>query len=126
MSTIIVINYKQPYMNIYNKSKNYLIATHAVEADTFSKRLMGLMGRKSIGKNEALILRNCGTIHTFFMKFPIDIVFLDRNMIAVKVLRRFNTYRIAACPKAAHTIELMSGSLPDNIGPGDKIVISDE
>ena len=49
-------------------------------ADSFLTRFRGLMGKKSLGYEEGLLLVNCSSIHSFFMKIPIDAVYLSKNM----------------------------------------------
>lgn len=53
-------------------------------ADTFLKRLLGLMFRPELPEGKALILDPCSGIHTWFMRFPIDVVYLDRNNMVLK------------------------------------------
>ena len=62
-------------------------------ADTAFKRMKGLLGRKAIAKNEALLIPRCNAIHTMGMKFPIDVFFLDKNMKTVKSVRNVKPWR---------------------------------
>lgn len=52
---------------------------HVRTAESFSTRLKGLMGEKELPHGEGLLLENCGSIHCCFMKFPIDVVYLDKD-----------------------------------------------
>ena len=56
-----------------------VLTNRVVRASAFFERLIGLLGKKEIAANEALWLTRCCSIHTFFMKFPIDIIFLNRK-----------------------------------------------
>ena len=56
-------------------------------AEGFSARLLGLMFRKGMPEDAALLIPGCNAIHTFFMRFAIDVAFLDRNGIPVKTVR---------------------------------------
>ena len=56
--------------NLFNKSKNCLITSKTLVADNFFRRLKGLMFRKSINKEEALVFYHTPSIHTFYMNFP--------------------------------------------------------
>ena len=92
--------------SVLNKSKNSLISQKAKMADSFFLRLLGLMFRKSIGKNEALIFKSAPSIHTFFMRFPIDIVFLDKNMKVIRICENLSPWRAVFCFGSAFTVEL--------------------
>ena len=56
-------------------------------AETFWPKLRGLMGRASLPPDEGMLFRPAGSIHMFFMRFPIDAVFCDRDLRVVKVVR---------------------------------------
>ena len=77
-------------MKIINISKNTILADKAEMADTFFKRLIGLLNRKSLGKGEALILSPANCIHSFFMRFSIDVLFLDKSNKVVASLPYLN------------------------------------
>jgi hypothetical protein len=111
--------------SIRNKSKESLIAKKAKVADNFFLRLAGLMFRKSIDYDTALIFYHAPSIHTFFMRFPIDVVFLDKDMRVVKVVLALKPARIVFCPKAAVTIELAPYKTSKNpIETGDILELS--
>jgi uncharacterized membrane protein (UPF0127 family) len=56
-----------------------VIADKVYKADRFFKRMIGLMGKKDIAENEGLLIYPCRQIHTFFMRFPIDVLFLSKS-----------------------------------------------
>jgi len=94
--------------NIVNKNKNYLLASKVRVARGFLARLLGLMFRKSMNLGEALIFYHTTSIHTFFMRFPLDIVFLDKDMKVIKIYNNLKPSRVIFCPKAFMVIELAS------------------
>ncbi len=55
-------------------------------ADTFMTRLIGLMGAKGLGPGDGLWIRPCNSIHSFWMKFDFDAVFLDKNLRVVHLM----------------------------------------
>lgn len=78
-------------------------------ADTFWKRFCGLMCRKSIKVNEALFLQKCSSIHTCFMRFPIDVVYLDSSL-NVLFSETVVPWRMGRFVKAAkHVVEIPEG-----------------
>jgi len=78
-------------------------------ADTPWTRLRGLLGRKRLDENEGLLIRPAGSVHTFFMRFPIDVVFLTRDDSVVKVVSGLRPWRLAGARGARRTLELPSG-----------------
>ncbi|MFH1622296.1 MAG: DUF192 domain-containing protein [Candidatus Omnitrophota bacterium] len=62
---------------IVNKTKNIILAEKTEIADTPLKRMKGLLGKNNLNQGEGLIIKPCSSIHTFFMRFSIDVVFLD-------------------------------------------------
>jgi len=64
---------------IINQTKNTILAIDVIVADTALKRMAGLLGRKTFRPGEALILKPSNSIHTLFMNFPIDVLFLDKE-----------------------------------------------
>lgn len=108
---------------LVNLSNGKTIAQDICVADTFLKRLVGLMFQKELSSEKALIIENCNAIHTFFMRFPIDVLFVDKNNRVVKVVKNFKPWRISAFVKNAdYVVELASGSVTDSlVKVGDQI-----
>ena len=80
--------------------------TYTLEvADTFFTRFFGLMGRKSLGEDKALLIRPCNSIHTFFMRFNMTAVFVDEDMRVIKVVPNMSPCRLAFAPKAYAVLE---------------------
>lgn len=89
-----------------------MLAENAALAKTLLKRIIGLLGRKEIKAKEALVLTPCNSVHTFFMRFPIDLIFLDKDSKVIKAISRFKPYRISKMYFRANTvIELPAGIL---------------
>lgn len=63
-------------------------------ARTFAERARGLIGTKSLPPGEGMLILKCNAIHTFFMRFPIDATFLDKNNDIVKVVRNIRPWRL--------------------------------
>lgn len=82
-------------MKIINLSNNAVLADKAKVADTFLSRLIGLLNRKSLENGEALILKPASSIHTFFMHFTIDVIFLDKNGRIIGILPSIKPFRIS-------------------------------
>ena len=115
-------------MQIINKSKEILIAQRGKLANTFFTRMMGLLNRDSIDPDEALIIIPCKSIHMFFMRFPIDVVFVDKELKVVGMVENIQPFRLSPTyRKAGFAIELAVGSVQRlQIQIGDSIQIIDE
>ena len=76
-------------------------------ARSFLSRFMGLMGKRGIAADEALCFPKCNSIHTFFMRFPIDIVFVGTDGTVIDVVEGLRPWRLLLPrSKARHTVEI--------------------
>ncbi len=82
-------------MKIINQTKNTIIAEKADLADTAVSRLVGLLNRTSIESQEALIITQCRSIHMFFMRFSIDVIFVNKRNVVVGVVRNIKPFRMS-------------------------------
>jgi len=113
-------------MKVINTTKGVLLANQAEMAGTFFKRLVGLLDRKSLNKGEALILRPSNCIHSLFMRFSIDVLFLDESGKVVAVLPSFKPFRFSPPYfQSISVIELPEATIQlTNTQPGDTIQIT--
>jgi uncharacterized protein len=72
-------------------------------------RMRGLLGRRGLAEGEGLLLRPAGSIHTLFMRFPIDVVFLDADRRVLKVAAGVRPWRGAAAKRSREVLELAAG-----------------
>lgn len=102
------------------KGKETLIEKCRI-ADAFLTRFMGLMGKKKLSTDEAILFPKCNSIHTFFMRMPIDVIFVSKSGKVVAVLESLAPWRMLL-PRAAakHTIEMRAHRAKElGISPGD-------
>lgn len=79
-------------------------------ADTFFKRLIGLMGRKNLSSGQGLLIAPCNSIHMMFMRFSIDAVFVDKNFVIKKIARNLKPWiGFSICMGAWAVIEINAG-----------------
>jgi uncharacterized membrane protein (UPF0127 family) len=99
------------------------LARHLEPAFDSKSRRRGLLGRHSLLADTALIIAPCKSVHTFFMRFTIDVVFVDRSGTVVKCCR-LKPWRIAFARRAFATVELAAGGV-DAAGllVGDRLVV---
>ena len=86
--------------------------------------MKGLLGRKELRAGDGLLLRPASSIHTLFMRFPIDAVFLDRDLVVVGVARELRPWRTAARRKARAVLELAAGAA-DDVRDGMRLRVGD-
>jgi len=112
-------------MKIINKTKNTVLAKNAIVADTVFKRIKGLLGRKDFIEGEALIIKPCNSIHTFFMRFPIDVLFVDKHNQVIKLISSLIPARLTYIYfNSAFVIELPTGTAQSTFtSKGDTISI---
>ncbi|HLE10485.1 MAG: hypothetical protein A2504_16235 [Bdellovibrionales bacterium RIFOXYD12_FULL_39_22] len=94
------------------------------EATTLQDRIIGLMFSKTMETFDGLMITPCNSIHTFFMRYPIDVIFLDKNFIVVKIIRNLSPWRITwIYLRAVQVLELPANTIPDNLKINDKIEV---
>ncbi len=94
-------------------------------ADSFWTRFKGLMLRKSLKPGEALLLKNCSSIHCCFMRFTIDVIYLDDNMTVLDT-ESVKPWRLGKIVKGAkHVLETEEHS-SWTITPGEKLVLKEK
>jgi uncharacterized membrane protein (UPF0127 family) len=95
-------------------------------ADNPGSRLKGLLGRTGLERDEGLLLSPAPAIHTCFMRFPIDAVFLDRDLRVVGVAPRLSPWRWARRARARAVLELSAGeSERRGVRLGERLSVSD-
>jgi uncharacterized protein len=81
-------------------------------ADTPVARMVGLLGRRGLARGDGLVLQPCRSVHTWFMRFAIDVLFLDRDLVALRAVDTLRPFRLASGGRRARlAIELPAGTL---------------
>lgn len=115
-------------MKLLHVSSGEFLATEVEVADSWLSRLLGLMGRESMGEGHALLLRRCSSVHTFFMRFPIDVVFLSEAGEVLDLREGVLPARIclAKSPNARDIVELPAGrARAAGLAVGDRLLMTD-
>ena len=112
-------------LRIYNLTRQTELADCVEVADRGAKRRKGLLGREKLSAGEGLWIVPCESVHTFGMRFPIDLVYLDRDKRVKKVTNDVHPWRMSACLSAHSVVELASGSIrKSQTQPGDRLEFS--
>ena len=96
---------------LLNTTKQTELASHLTTAATPWVRMKGLLGRSSLPEGEGLFFPGCRSIHTYGMQFPIDVIFVDRELAVVLVRPCLTSGRLAMAWCAWGVVELPSGTI---------------
>jgi uncharacterized membrane protein (UPF0127 family) len=112
--------------SLINETKGNVIAENIIIADKFWARMRGLMGKKELKYDEGLLLVPCNAVHMMFMRFPIDVLFLDKDFVVVKIIDKMRPWRTSPIVRGAYqVIELNAGTAKaKEIFAGDIMSIS--
>jgi uncharacterized membrane protein (UPF0127 family) len=101
---------KPAKLRVRNPSRGTVLADRADVADTSSKRRTGLLKHLGLGEGEGLWIVPCEAVHTVGMKFPIDVLFLNKKRKVLKIRPAMKTWRLAACLRSHSVLELPAGT----------------
>ena len=88
-------------MRITNARNGHVLAEDCRVASSFVSRGLGLLRHSGLSAGRALLIRPCSSVHTFFMRFPIDVIFLDRDGRVVRVYRSMKAWRSSTIVRGA-------------------------
>lgn len=109
-------------LQVSNLDRGTVLATCLEVADSGPKRNKGLLGRKGLVSGGGLWIIPCESVHTFFMQFPIDLIYLDRANRVKKVRDSVPPWRLSACLSAHSILELPAGTIRSTqTQPGDTL-----
>ena len=110
---------------IRNETRGTVLATDERYATNPWARFLGLMGRSALPDGEALVFPGEKGVHTHFMRFPIDVVFYDRDQIVIEIAHALRPWRFSAYRrKAAGLIELPAGTAEQTATQvGDRLIL---
>ena len=95
--------------------------------ETAFGRMRGLLGRDGLEPGTGVLIDRAGSVHMFFMRFPIDVVFLDRNRKVVRIVHGLRPWRVAGARKAVAALELPVGTVDEaGLEEGDSLVLEDQ
>lgn len=112
-------------IKIINTTNCTTFAEQCKIADSFWLRLRGLLFTDSLPSGHGLLIKPCNSVHTIWMSYPIDVIFLDAGDNIIKAISDLKPMRFAACIGSAYVVELPAGTLARTATQaGDKVVIS--
>ena len=98
---------------IVRNADRHAVLGEAIEvAATSVQRIKGLLGRDCLADGQGLLFQHCSSLHTFFMQFPIDILYIDKRGKVLKAARSVRPFKLVAAPFRAHyALELPAGAI---------------
>jgi uncharacterized membrane protein (UPF0127 family) len=111
----------------FNETKRTELASEVLLARSLWTKFWGLMGRQPLPDGQGLLLRPCTSVHTFFMRFPIDVIFLDKTNKVVKIIPAMKPWRAALGGRGAHSALELNGGSAESAGleVGDMLAIAE-
>ena len=100
---------QKPNTAAINVTKGVALASELETATSFAARSKGLLGRDGLRPEQGMLIDPCSSVHTWFMRFPIDVVFLDSKNRVVGLRRNMKPWRMAWSWRGAKTVELPVG-----------------
>ena len=111
-------------LQVKNKKTGEILAVKVDVAKDIFSRMIGLMFKNSLGESDGLLIAPCNSIHTFFMKFNLDIIFMNSESQVVKVIEDIPPWRITRMYWSARKVlELKGGTLKGSLSKGDYLEV---
>ena len=103
------------------------LVSRARVASSMWSRFWGLMVRRSLPSHEGLLIDPCNSVHTFFMRFPIDVLFLDEDNRVLKIATELRPFRVAVGRGARRVLEIAAGRAASvGVRAGDKVTLRED
>ena len=113
--------------SVLNADRGTVLATRAKLASSFVARLFGLMGRRGVPNGGGLLLTRSASIHSFFMRFRFDAIFIDRENRVVKIVPAMRQWWVAFGGRGAKDVIELPAGVAERTGtrPGDTLVFEE-
>ena len=108
-------------MKCINAKTGKIIAGDLEMKDSYLGRLIGLLSRKGLNRGQGIVLKPCAQIHTCFMRFAIDVVFISKDFKVLKIIKNMGAWHFSPIVlKSLYTLEVAAGEIKD-LNEGDYI-----
>lgn len=112
-------------LTVKHRRSQKILAKNVEVADSFKSRLMGLMFLKNFGDRDGIYFKPSNSIHSFFVRFSFDVVFLTKEHRVIKLYKSFKPWRVSPIFfKASRVLELPEGSIFEEVKEGDFLEIT--
>lgn len=108
---------------VIDATRGVVLAERVRVATSFAARFLGLMGRGTLAPGEGLLIDPCSSIHTFFMRFPIDVLYVGSDHVVRRIDHAMRPWRFGPLNTGAqYVIELPAGTVARvGVAPGDRL-----
>jgi uncharacterized membrane protein (UPF0127 family) len=114
-----------PEYTVINETRKCTVANRVRKASTSATRRKGLLGVTHLDEHSGLWIVPCEGVHTFFMRIPIDVVFLDRDSRVRKIRPNLGAWRMSLCLTARSVLELAAGAMQKSgTQVGDRLILT--
>lgn len=114
-------------VNVVREGAEPNLVAKARVATSMWSRFWGLLGRGSLPSQEGLLIDPCNSVHTFFMRFPIDVLFLDEDDRVLKISSELRPFRVAFGRGARRVLEIAAGRAASvGVLVGDKMTFQEQ
>jgi uncharacterized membrane protein (UPF0127 family) len=96
---------------LLREESRILLIDDAMLTGSAWERMRGLLWRRPLREREALLINHCASVHTWGMRYPLDLAFMDRKWRISKLVRDIRPWRMAWCVAAAITLEMPAGTI---------------
>jgi uncharacterized protein len=100
-----------------------VLVSHLKLANHFFSRLLGLMGTKSLADQHGLLITPCQQIHTHFMRYSVDIIFLDKEMVVLEKVVALKPWKFTRFIKQAKHVLEVPANAADKVNVGDRLIL---
>lgn len=116
---------KRPrWVSVAEQQGRYTLLSHGRPCDGFWSRLVGLMGKRSLSAGEGVLIYPCSSVHTWFMRMPIDVVYVSRQDEVVAIDRGLRPWRIGRLHRGVRYVVEVAAGVAAQVRPGDRLVIT--
>lgn len=108
-----------------NKKTNAILISQLCVAEKFNDRLQGLLGTKDLSSQQGIWIHRCNSIHTFFMNYPIDCIFINEDMVVQKIYKNIPPWRMTFPVWKANSVIEVKAGVSENLGilEGDQLYV---
>lgn len=112
-------------MRLLREDRQMVLVEKLELANSFWTRAVGLLGRSGLDSNSGLWIRRCNSVHTFFMRFNIDVIFIDKDLVIRKLKKNVRPGRfLAPVWKASSVMEFQNGFIEKHrLTEGEKLYV---
>lgn len=106
---------------LINQADGSIVVKQLILAESVVDRMQGLLGRKQLPADTGMLIRPCRSIHMWFMRFPIDVAFLDADLHVLRIIRNLQPWQLAWGPRKTHSVLETAAGVLKSLNIGDEL-----